>query len=71
MVPCVKNEFGEFLKFEPITMCHFDTSVIDVSLLDKWEVDWINMYNRRVLDNIGPFLEEDERHWLEFKTEKV
>lgn len=71
VVPCVKNEFGEFLKFEPITMCHFDTSVIDVSLLDKWEVDWINMYNRRVLDNIGPFLEEDERRWLEFKTEKV
>ncbi len=66
-----ENEFGKFLKFSPLTMCHFDTSILDLSLLDKWEVDWLNDYNRKVLENIGPFLDEDEFKWLELKTKPL
>lgn len=71
VVPAGSSEFGDFLKFEPLTMCHFDTSILDLSLLDKWEIEWLNAYNRRVFDNLGPFLDEAQREWLDNKTKPL
>ncbi len=71
VVPAGSSEFGDFLKFEPLTMCHFDTSALDLSLLDKWEIEWLNAYNRRVFENLGPLLEEQQREWLEDKTKPL
>lgn len=66
-----ENEFGHFLKFEPLTLCHFDTSILDLSLLDEWEIEWLNSYNQRVYESVGPFLEEDIREWLKEKTSEI
>ena len=71
VVEAQQNEFGKFLRFEPLTMCHYDTSVLDLSLLDGWEIDWLDGYNRMVLENVGPFLDEEERKWLELKTKPL
>lgn len=71
VVEAQENGFGKFLRFEPLTMCHFDTSILDLSLLDGWEIDWLDGYNRMVLENVGPFLAEEERKWLEFKTKPL
>ena len=65
------TEFGHFLRFEPLTMCHFDTSVLDLKLLDQWEIDWLNDYNRRVFEHLGTLLEEDVCEWLRIKTAPV
>ena len=62
------SEFGSFLAFETLTLCHFDTSAIDVSLLDKDEIEWINAYNRRVFLTLGPLLDKEIAQWLEAKT---
>lgn len=66
-----ENEFGHFLKFEPLTLCHFDTSILDLSLLDEWEIEWLNNYNQRVYESVGPFLEENIREWLKEKTSEI
>lgn len=71
VVEAQENGFGKFLRLEPLTMCHFDTSILDLSLLDGWEIDWLDGYNRMVLENVGPFLAEEERKWLEFKTKPL
>ena len=63
-----QSQFGRFLSFEPLTMCHFDTSLIELNLLDKWEIEWLNDYNRRVFENLGPFLGKEVFEWLEQKT---
>ena len=62
------SEFGSFLAFETLTLCHFDTSAIDVSMLDKDEIEWINAYNRRVFLTLGPLLDKEIAQWLEAKT---
>jgi Xaa-Pro aminopeptidase len=65
------NEFGSWLGFEPLTLCHFDTSCLDVSLLTADEREWLNAYNARVFRELSPRLSADEAAWLRTKTQPV
>ena len=62
------NEFGHWLKFEPLTLCHFDTSILVPGLLDEEEKQWLNNYNETVYNNLSPYLEGDILEWLREKT---
>jgi Xaa-Pro aminopeptidase len=65
------NEFGHWLRFEPLTLCHFDTSVIQKELLGKAEIDWLNAYNARVYETLSPHLPSDISSWLHEKTKPI
>lgn len=65
------SEFGHFLRFETLTLCHFDTSILDLSLLDRREIEWLNTYNATVYQSFASMLEDDVREWLEEKTRPV
>ena len=65
------NEFGSWLQFEPLTMCHFDTSVIRTELLTADEIDWLNAYNSTVYETLSPLLPEDVAAWLKLKTAPI
>lgn len=62
------NEFGEWLRFEPLTICHFDTSAVVVDLLDKKEIEWLNNYNEMVYNTLSPLLPDETAQWLREKT---
>ena len=62
------NEFGRWLKFETLTLCHFDTAAILPQLLTKEEKDWLNSYNAKVYDTLSPHLDADIAQWLREKT---
>lgn len=62
------NEFGEFYKFETITLCYFDTSAILPELLEQDETEWLNLYNERVYRETSPYLSAEEAKWLRDKT---
>ena len=64
-----ETEFGQFLKFDTVTLCYIEKSLIDISLLDKKEIDWLNNYHAEVYEKISPFLNDEERKWLKEKTE--
>ena len=66
--PVGDNEFGSWLGFEPLTLCHFDTSCLEVSLLTPAERDWLNAYNERVCRELSPRLPADVAAWLRSKT---
>ena len=66
-----ETEFGQFLKFDTVSLCYIEKSLIDISLLDKKEIDWLNNYHAEVYEKISPFLNEDERLWLKEKTEDI
>lgn len=66
-----KNDFGSWLRFETLTLCHFDTSVLLPELLDKDELDWLNAYNRRVYETLAPRLPSEVAEWLAVKTKPV
>ncbi|MBO4623904.1 MAG: aminopeptidase P family protein [Bacteroidales bacterium] len=62
------NEFGSWLGFEPLTLCHYDTSCLEVSLLTQAERDWLNAYNQRVYRELSPRLPAEVAAWLKEKT---
>ncbi len=63
------TEFGNFLKFDTVSLCYIDKSLIDISLLDRKEIDWLNSYHAEVYDKISPYLTSEEKIWLKGKTE--
>ena len=65
------NEFGSWLAFEPLTLCHFDTSAILPELLTREELDWLNAYNERVFRTLCPLLPGVIASWLREKTRPV
>ncbi len=66
-----KNEFGEWCKFETITLCYFDTSILLLELLSEDDKKWLNAYHAQVFDKVAPYLTEPEKVWLQKKTGKI
>ncbi len=62
------SEFGDWLEFETLTLCHFDTSAIVRELLGPEDVAWLNAYNEKVYRKLSPLLPEDVSAWLRSKT---
>ena len=74
LILCVEageNDFGRWLRFEPLTLCHFDTTVVIRELLDDSEVKWLNEYNERVFKTLSPRLPSDVAAWLREKTKAI
>jgi Xaa-Pro aminopeptidase len=70
-VPAEGTEFGEFLKFETLTLCPIDTRCIERDLMNADEVDWLNAYHGEVLQRVGPLLSGGARAWLEDRTRPI
>lgn len=66
-----ENEFGSWLCFDTITLCHIDTSAIIKDLLSTEEVKWLNDYNHRVFTTLAPRLPQRIKEWLLYKTAEV
>jgi len=54
----------EMLGFETITWCPIDRRLIDTSLLDTAERDWLNSYHGNVHELLTPGLSKDAAAWL-------
>lgn len=67
-VDCGENEFGRWLGFETLTLCHLDTSILVKGLLDESEIKWLNEYNERVFRTLSPRLPSEVASWLRQKT---
>jgi Xaa-Pro aminopeptidase len=67
VVPAQKTEFGQFLKFETVTLFPIDQELINFDLMTKGEVNWLNNYHQKVYDTIAPQLQANERDWLSKK----
>jgi Xaa-Pro aminopeptidase len=74
LILCCKDtetEFGKFLKFETMSLCYIDKSLIEAALLDQKEIDWLNAYHAEVYEKLSPFLSSDEKDWLKIKTDLI
>ena len=67
----MSTEFGKFLQIEPLTLCPIDTTPIDVDMLLPEEIDWLNAYHHSVYEKLSPFLDEEEKKWLENATKPI
>lgn len=67
----MSTEFGKFLQIEPLTLCPIDTAPIDVGMLLPEEIAWLNAYHHSVYEKLSPFLDEEEKIWLENATKPI
>lgn len=71
---CVEDEvnsYGTFYRFECLTLVPFQLECIDLDMLTKDEKEYLNNYHKKVYDNISPYLNEEEKLWLENVTKSV
>lgn len=66
-----KNEFGQFMYFEPITFVPFDLDAVDASLLSAGEKALLNNYHKDVYTKISPYLTKEECEWLKIYTREI
>ncbi|WP_300394233.1 aminopeptidase P family protein [Fusobacterium sp.] len=67
----IKNEYGQFMEFIPVTFAPIDIDAIDISLLSKTEKDYLNNYHKIVFEKISPFLNSEEKEWLKLYTRNI
>ncbi len=68
---CSSEEWSEYYKFETLTLFPYDTTLIDVDMLNREEVEQINRYHAMVCDRLCPLLNDDEALWLKQKCKSL
>ena len=67
----VKNQYGQFLGFEPVTYCPIDLTPVRPELLDAEEKEWLNAFHQMVREKLTPHLSAAEAAWLAEKTKPL
>ena len=64
-------DFGNFLRFETLTLFPYDTKLIDVDMLTDEEVRQVNDYHAMVRSRLIPLLNDEQATWLNEKTQPI
>ena len=67
-IPAETTEFGNFYKFEVLTLFPFDLRLFDTSIMTDDEIAWVNNYHETVRARLLPHLDEKQARWLETRT---
>lgn len=64
---------GDFpvLSFESLTRCPIDIRNINIDMLTRPELAWLNDYHQKVWDDISPLVEGDVKEWLKNATQPL
>lgn len=65
------NEYGQFLKFDTLTMVPFDLRLIDKKYLDNITIKTLNEYHARVYKTLSKYLSKEEKAYLKKITRKI
>ena len=52
-----------------MTYVPFDRAAIDISQMNQKEIARLNAYHREVYEKISPYLNEEEKEWLQKECE--
>lgn len=65
------TEFGDWLRFETLTLCPIDTRCLHMPLLRADEIAWINDYHATVRARLAPHVSGAAAAWLEQRTQEI
>ncbi len=66
-----KNEYGQFMEFEVVTLAPIDLDAIVVDDMNREEREYLNWYHKLVYDKVSPFLTNEEQEWLKEYTKEI
>ena len=66
-----ENEYGQFMKFETLTLVPFDLNLIDMDYMDEKTINALNNYHERVYITLLPYLNSSEAKYLKYLTRKI
>lgn len=67
----LENEFGSFLQLETLTYLPIDTRPVNIDMLTKEEIDWINNYNQKCEKVLAPHLEGSDLEYLKESCKQI
>jgi Xaa-Pro aminopeptidase len=72
IICCIKNPNDpNILHFETISWAPIDKSLIEVSMMNNSELEWLNNYHQKVYEKLSPNLNHEEREWLKLITSSL
>ena len=66
-----KNEYGQFMEFEHLTLAPIDLDGVDPSLMSAAEIKALNDYHALVYEKLSPYLTPEEKDWLKYSTRAI
>jgi Xaa-Pro aminopeptidase len=57
--------------FETLTLAPISKSLINIELMNKNEINWINNYHKKVYKKLSSYLNKKEKKWLKEATEAI
>lgn len=66
-----KNEYGQFMHFDTVTLAPIDLDAIEPEEMTKSEKAILNKYHKRVYETVSPFLTDAEQVWLKIYTREI
>ena len=67
----VDGAFGEYLRFETLTLCPIDSRLLDLAVMREDELDWLNAYHAEVRRRLSPHVAGAALAWLELRTREI
>ncbi len=74
LILCVeenRTEYGRFLSFEHLTMVPIDLAGVDISSMEKTDIDRLNKYHDLVYRALSPHMSDEECVWLREYTKII
>lgn len=66
-----KNEYGQFMYFETITVAPIDLDALDTTKMSAVEKARLNAYHKQVYETLVPYMSIDEALWLKEYTREI
>ncbi len=71
LILCKKSDYSGFLKHQAVTLFPIDTELIYMDWMTHKELKWLNAYHRKVKRLLTPFLNAEEKAWIEKKCATI
>jgi Xaa-Pro aminopeptidase len=62
---------GDYLAFETLNFFPFELDAINIDMLTKDEIKWLNNYHKETYNRLSPFLKEPVAKWLKKATRMI
>ena len=66
-----KNEYGQFMYFDVLTFIPFDLDAVNAELMSDNDKKLLNEYHAKVYEKVSPYLDEEEKVWLQTYTREI